>query len=87
MSVAGRAALENRLRSMPITGVMPEPAVTNSSCSGIGIGSTKSPAACWRWIIWPARTRCTRCWETIPSGIALTVMLMCPSGRGPWVSE
>ena len=51
--MAGRSALENRLRSMPITGVIPEPAVTISSCCGIGIGSTKSPAACCRWTIWP----------------------------------
>ena len=72
---------------MPITGVMPEPAVTMSSLRGIGVGSTKSPSAWPRWTIWPGRTWCTRCWETTPSGIALTVMLRQRSDSGPWVSE
>ncbi len=35
MSVSTVVARENRLRSMPITGVMPEPAVTSSSFSGM----------------------------------------------------
>ncbi len=72
---------------MPITGVMPEPAVTSSSFWGIGWGSTNSPSACSSWIIWPRRAWCTRWLETTPSGIALTVRLMQRSGRGPWVSE
>ncbi len=38
MSVSTGTRRENRLRSIPITGVMPEPAVTSSSLRGIGVG-------------------------------------------------
>ena len=50
-----------RLRSMPITGVMPEPAVTKRSLAGSAFrvveatGSTNSPAACSRWSSVPGR--------------------------------
>ena len=87
MSVSTGTARENRLRSIPITGVMPEPAVTSSSLRGIGVGSTNSPSACSSWSIWPALARCTRWLETTPPGIALTVKLRQRSRRGPWVSE
>jgi hypothetical protein len=60
MSVATGVRLEKRLRSIPITGVMPEPAVTSSSFSGSGWGSTNSPSACSSCSISPARARCTR---------------------------
>ena len=87
MSAANGSALEKRLRSIPITGVMPDPAVTSSIFSGIGSGSTKSPSACASWTISPGWILRTRWLETTPSGIALTVMLMLRSARGPWVSE
>ncbi len=47
---AGRpsSVLGKRLRSMPMTGVMPEPAVTKSNLSR-SEASTNSPAACSRW--------------------------------------
>ncbi len=80
----------NRLRSIPITGVMPQPAVTNRSLVRLadeGGGSTNSPAACSRWISVPGRVCRTRWLLTVPSGTALTVIEMRPSGRGPWVSE
>ncbi len=44
----------NRLRSIPITGVMPEPAVTKSSLPGRS-ASTNSPVACSRWTRVPGR--------------------------------
>ena len=40
-------------RSMPITGVMPLPAVTNRSRPGLGRGRTKSPVAWSSWISVP----------------------------------
>ena len=45
---APESATGNRLRSIPITGVMPEPAVTKRNLPPSG-GSTNSPAACSRW--------------------------------------
>ena len=74
LSVAG-----NRLRSMPMTGVMPEPAVTKSSLPRAGSGSTKSPAACSRWTSVPGRASRTRWLLTLPSGTALTVIEIRPS--------
>ena len=61
-------------RSMPMTGVMPLPAVTNSSFSGTGSGSTNSPAG------GPIRSSVPTgvCWasapDTAPPGTAVTVM-------------
>lgn len=46
---APESATGKKLRSMPITGVMPEPAVTNSSLD-LSIGRTKSFVAGSRWI-------------------------------------
>jgi hypothetical protein len=66
---------------MPITGVMPEPAVTNSALAGRAGGSTNSPVAWSRWTSVPGRVRCTRWLLTLPSGIALTVMVKQPSAR------
>ena len=76
----------NRLRSIPITGVMPEPAVTNSSLVP-SAGEFVLPAACSRWTRVPARARRTRWLLTLPSGTALTVTEIRPSARGPWVRE
>ena len=78
---------ENRLRSIPITGVMPEPAVTSSSFVGQRLGQHELALGLLELQHLAGRARCTRWWETTPSGIALTVRLMQPSGRGPWVSE
>ena len=87
---AGRSTpssvLGKRLRSIPMTGVMPEPAVTMRNLPPSG-GSTNSPAACSRWTSVPGRASWTRWLLTRPSGTALTVMEMRPSRRGPWVSE
>jgi hypothetical protein len=69
------------LRSIPITGVMPEPAVTNSALAGRAAGSTNSPAAWSSWTTVPGAVACTRWLLTFPPGMALTVMLMQPSPR------
>ena len=61
-------------RSMPMTGVMPLPAVRNSSFSGTGRGSTNSPAG------GPIRSSVpTGVWwasapDTVPPGTAVTVI-------------
>ena len=64
-----------RLRSIPITGVMPEPAVTNSSlvfsAARRRSGSTNSPAACSRWSSVPGRVSRTMWLLTLPSGHGL----------------
>ena len=80
------SVLGNRLRSIPMTGVMPEPAVTMRNLPPAG-GRTNSPAACSRWTSVPGRARWTRWLLTRPSGTALTVIEIRPSRRGPWVSE
>jgi hypothetical protein len=64
------------LRSMPITGVMPLPAVRNRTLAGLSGGRVKSPAAWSSMIIVPGVAWCTRCWLTLPSGMALTVIEM-----------
>ena len=66
---------------MPITGVMPLPAVTNSTLAGATSGSTNSPAAWPRCTSIPARARRTRWVLTAPSGRAVTVTAMQPSSR------
>ena len=68
---------------MPITGVMPEPAVTNRALAGRGAGRVKSPVA-WSSVDQGAglRRARTRWLLTLPSGIALTVIEMQPVGRG-----
>ena len=80
------SATGKRLRSIPITGVTPEPAVTKSSLPGFS-ASTNSPAACSSWTRVPGRAWWTRWLLTLPSGTALTVIEIRPSARGPWVSE
>ena len=74
---------------MLMIGVMPLPALMNSSCSGSGSGSMKvaldAAEADDRARPAPARTRYG---ETLPSSTSLGVMLMQPSGRpGSEVSE
>ncbi len=80
------SATGKRLRSIPMTGVTPEPAVTKRNLPP-SVGSTNSPWACSRWTSVPGRDSRTRWVLTSPSGTALTVMEMWPSGRGPWVRE
>ena len=75
------AVTGNRLRSMPITGVIPEPAVTNRNRPP-RVGSTKSPVACSRWTRVPGSARWTRWLLTTPSGTALTVIEMQAVGAG-----
>src|SRR5699024_8001372 len=60
-------------QNMPITGVMPEPAVTNMSLSGVGDGRWKSPAGAASRTMVPGLTVPTMWLLSTPSGIALTV--------------
>ena len=76
-TTSGRSAL----RSIPITGVMPLPAVTNRTFAGAGVGSTKSPVGWSSCTTVPGVVRRTRWLLTTPSGIALTVTVMQPSVR------
>ncbi len=62
-----------RSRSMPMTGVMPLPAVTNSSFSGTGSGSTNSPAGGPIRSSVPTGVRCASAPDTVPPGTAVTV--------------
>ena len=69
------------LRSMPMTGVMPLPAVRNRPSRG---GRRAGRSRRWpgrAWMIVPGSARRTRWLLTLPSGIALTVTLMQPSVR------
>ena len=70
---------------MPITGVMPLPAVRNRILRGVAAGKVNSPAAWSSWTMVPTVARRTRWLETLPSGMALTVIAMQPSARS--VSE
>ena len=63
------------VRSIDITGVMPEPAVTNSTAGGAGSGSTKLPCGKASRTIVPGITPSTKWVDKKPSGIALTVMV------------
>ena len=64
------------MRSIDITGVMPEPPVRNSTDAGGGSGITKLPCGAASRTIVPGATPPTRCVDRKPSGIALTVMVM-----------
>ena len=69
-------------------GVMPLPALMNSSFSGTASGRTKSPSTPPSPTIAPGRPRRTRYGETMPSSTFLTVIEMQPSSRlGSDVSE
>ena len=72
------------VRSIDITGVIPEPAVRNSTFAGAGFPMTKPPRGAARRTTVPARTPLTRWPDRKPSGIALTVMvrLRCPALAG-----
>ena len=66
---------------MPITGVMPLPAVMNSRRSGSHSGSTKSPAGASICRRAPTRSSSLRWADTRPPAIALAVISMQPSSR------
>ena len=75
-------------RSMLMIGVIPLPALMNSSFSGSSSGSTKSPSTPPSDTIAPTRPCRTRYGETTPSSTFLTVIEMHPSARpGAEVSE
>ena len=67
---------------MPMTGVMPEPAVRNSALAGRGLRQHELAGGLVELDDRArASPRCTRWLLTLPSGIALTVTLMQPSAR------
>ena len=73
---------------MLMIGVMPLPALMNSSFSGSGLGSTNVPSTPPRRTIAPGLAWRTKNGETLPSSTSLGVILMQPSGRpGSEVSE
>src|SRR5215475_9847544 len=78
------------VRSIDITGVMPEPPVMNSTDAGAGSGRTKLPCGAANRTIVPGATPPTRCVDRNPSGIALTVIVIVrlePDVTGLDVSE
>ena len=73
---------------MLMIGVMPLPALMNSSLSGSGSGSLNVPSTSHRRTIVPGCASRTSQGVTVPSSTSLGVMLMSPSGRpGSDVSE
>src|SRR6478672_441870 len=78
----------DRVRSIDITGVIPDPPVMNSTDAGAGSGITKLPCGAASRTIVPGATPPTRCVDRNPSGIALTVIAMVASDLdGADVSE
>ena len=69
------------MRSIDITGVMPDPPEIIRTWSGTWSGSTNSPCACDRCTTWPGRARSIRYRETTPSGLARIVMVKVSPGR------
>ena len=63
-------------RNIAITGVMPLPAVMNSSVGGGGLGSAKSPLGAARRMMVPGSTPLTKWADRKPSGVAFTVIEM-----------
>ena len=68
------------LRSIPMTGVMPLPAVRKRTLAGAGVGRVNSPVAWSSMTRVPGAVARTRWLLTLPSGIALVVMAMQPAG-------
>ena len=64
------------VRSIAITGVIPLPPTRNSTRPGGGSGSTKSPSGAASRTTVPGSSPFTRWAESIPSGIARTVIAM-----------
>ena len=69
------------LRSMLMIGVMPLPALMNSSLAGNGSGSVKAPSTPPSRTITPRLAVRTRYGDTFPDSTSFGVMLMQPSGR------
>ena len=69
---------------MLMIGVIPLPALTNSSRSGTSSGSTKVPSTPPRRTIVPGLASRTRYGVTAPLASSFGVMLMKPSGRA-WI--
>lgn len=59
---------------MPMTGVIPLPAVRNRILAGGGRSRVNSPVAASSDTMVPAAACRTRWWETMPPGTALTVI-------------
>ena len=75
-------------RSIPMTGVTPLPAVTNSSGCSTPPGARTRPVGGASRTTMPRRAWLTRCSDTSPPAMRLTVMAMRPSRRpGSDVSE
>ena len=64
------------VRSIDITGVMPEPPVMNNTDAGAGSGMTKLPCGAASRTTVPGATPPTRWDDRNPSGMAFTVMVM-----------
>ena len=69
------------LRSMLMIGVMPLPALMNSSLADSGSGSVKAPSTPPSRTITPGLAVRTKYGETLPDSTSFGVMLMKPSGR------
>src|SRR5271167_983128 len=63
------------VRSIDITGVIPDPAVKNRIDGGAGSGNTKLPWGAASRTMVPGSTPATRWLDRKPSGIALTVIV------------
>ena len=76
------------VRSIAITGVTPLPPTRKSIFAGGGSGRTKSPSGSASRTIVPGSRPLTRCAESLPSGIARTVIEMVrPRRRGGELTE
>src|SRR5271163_2471464 len=73
----------NNVRSIDITGVIPDPAVRNRIDAGAGSGSTKLPWGAASRTIVPGSTPSTRWVDRKPSGIAFTLIVTVRSGPDP----
>ena len=74
MTTSGIVPRRSSVRSIDITGVTPLPPTRNSIFAGGGSGSTKSPSGSASRTIVPGARPLTRCAESLPSGIARTVI-------------
>ena len=87
-TMSGSCPRARRERSIAMIGVMPLPAVMNSSDSGGGSGSVNSPCGAASLMMVPGSTPSTRWVDKNPSGVALTVIEISPSVcSGTEVSE
>ena len=88
MTTSGIVPRRSRVRSIAITGVMPLPPTRKSIFAGGGSGSTKSPSGRASRTMVPGSRPLTRCADSMPSGIARTVIEMVrPARRGGELTE